>query len=139
MALNAYGQDAGSDVEAATSAKFELAVTEASADQVVIAVRGEIDLATAEQFREIIDEAILPGARLVIDLASTSFIDSTGLGVLAWAQAHLADSSGAVIIRSPSRSTKKILNICGLDRILTIEDGDGTDHGSGGDDRSIAD
>jgi len=93
------GEDAENADRGARSVDFELAVTEATADQVVIAVRGEIDLATAGRFREVIDEAIVPGGRLVVDLSGTRFIDSTGLGVLAKAHARLAASSGVVIVR----------------------------------------
>ena len=139
IACNAgHGQEAGSSVAGgAVCADFELAVTETTVDEVIVAVRGEIDVATAGRFREVIDEAVVPGRRLVIDLAGTSFIDSTGLGVLAQTHARLADSSGAVIIRSASASTRKLLNISGLDRVLTIEVGDGHDNGSGSHDRGI--
>src|SRR4051794_30107337 len=64
---------------------FDAAVTHSAADQVVVAVHGEIDVASAERFRQIVEAAILPGARLVIDLAGTNFVDSTGLGVMAQA------------------------------------------------------
>jgi anti-sigma B factor antagonist len=120
--LDGSPQAAGPNLDGDSSnAEFELVVTEATADQVVVAVRGEIDLATAERFGEMIENVILPGARLVIDLSGTRFIDCTGLDVLVHAHARLIDSSGTVIIRSPSSPTKRVLEMVGLDQTLTIE------------------
>ena len=49
----------------------------------VIAVSGEIDVATAPQLRECLHRVIVQGdATIVLDLLGVTFLDSTALGVL---------------------------------------------------------
>jgi anti-sigma B factor antagonist len=52
-------------------------------DWAVLAVRGEIDVATAPQLREELLELVSAGRKqIVVDLSGVDFLDSTGLGVL---------------------------------------------------------
>ena len=46
---------------------------------ILIAVDGELDIATCERARPTIDDAIRAGRPLVLDLSGCPFIDSTGL------------------------------------------------------------
>jgi anti-anti-sigma factor len=49
----------------------------------IIAVNGEFDLAGAEDFQEVLDEAVALETRsLIVDLEHCEFIDSTGIGLL---------------------------------------------------------
>jgi anti-sigma B factor antagonist len=48
----------------------------------LIAVEGDLDLATTPSLKQILDEAIEAGSRLVLDLSLTAFLDSTALSVL---------------------------------------------------------
>lgn len=88
----------------------------------VAVVTGEVDLYTAPRLREALDEAIGNGeAHLVVDLAELDFIDSTGLGVLVGALKQARQSGGDLVLRNPTRSTFKILEIAGLTKLFTIE------------------
>lgn len=52
-------------------------------DHLVVAVRGEIDLASAPEIRARIDDALADGWRdLVIDLREVGFMDSSGVHLL---------------------------------------------------------
>ena len=57
---------------------------EAIRDTLMARIRGEIDLATADELREIIDGRLKnKGYKAVIlDLSGVSFIDSSGLGFI---------------------------------------------------------
>lgn len=90
--------------------------------EVVVAVRGEIDLVTAPTLWETIAEVIPDTKRLVVDLRATEFIDSTGLGVLVRALKRLRHRGGDLVLRSPRPNARKVLNITCLDRVMTIED-----------------
>jgi anti-sigma B factor antagonist len=60
-----------------------------------IAVDGELDLATALELRRDVAELLGSGVRhLVVDLAGTSFLDSSGLGALLWAAHRLEAAAG---------------------------------------------
>lgn len=90
--------------------------------QIVVAVSGEIDLSTGEELWQAIQEATTRSRRLVIDLRETTFIDSSGLAVLVRAHQHLGQIREAVVLRAPNPSARKVLDISGVDRLLTIED-----------------
>ena len=106
----------------APAADFD--VTAESADGVAtVSVRGEVDVYTAPQLRERLYSVVGDGAtRVVLDLSAMTFIDSTGLGVVVGALKRLRESGGDLVLRSPSRSTRKVLEITGLTRIVEIVD-----------------
>jgi anti-sigma B factor antagonist len=90
--------------------------------EVLVAVRGEIDIATAPQLWQALDEAIPQATdRLVVDLARTTFIDSTALAVLMRACKQLRQAGGDLVLRAPSTSARKVLDLSGFDRVMTIE------------------
>jgi anti-sigma B factor antagonist len=90
--------------------------------EVVVAVRGEVDIVTAPVLWETIAEVITDTKRLVVDLSETDFIDSTGLGVLVRALKRLRHHGGDLILRSPKSNTRKILHMTSLDRVISIEE-----------------
>ena len=87
----------------------------------VVAVAGEVDVATAPRLRDRLDAAIDHGPPLlVVDLSSVTFIDSMGLGVLIGA-AKRVDEAGVtlrVVIAEPR--ILKLFEITGLLEIFTI-------------------
>jgi len=100
---------------------FSVEVTK-GAEEVVVAVRGEIDLVTAPVLWESLADALPDTKRLVVDLSGTDFIDSTGLGVLIRALKRLRHHGGDLILRAPRPNARKILNLTCLDQVITIED-----------------
>ncbi|HYH50231.1 MAG TPA: STAS domain-containing protein [Acidimicrobiia bacterium] len=90
--------------------------------EVVVAVRGEIDIVTAPVLWEMIVEVISDTKRLVVDLTETEFIDSTGLGVLVRALKRLRHHGGDLILRSPKPNARKVLHMTSLDRVISIEE-----------------
>ena len=64
----------------------------------VVAVRGEIDIFTAPEFKQRISAAIDAGRDLVVvDLGATTFIDSSSLGVLISAHRRLSARDGRLV------------------------------------------
>jgi anti-sigma B factor antagonist len=101
----------------------EFAITEQGpqAGHHVIAARGEIDLFTAPDFKQVLTETIEGGEhRVVIDLTEVSFLDSTALGVLIGAVKRLRSRGGALAIVNTDASIAKTFAITGLDQIFTI-------------------
>jgi len=47
-----------------------------------VQVAGELDLATAQQFRQVLGEAQQAARMVVLDLRELSFIDSSGIHVI---------------------------------------------------------
>jgi anti-sigma B factor antagonist len=89
----------------------------------VISVRGELDMATAPGLWEKLAQA-LPQVRgdLIIDLAETRFIDSTGMGVFVRAFKRLQQGGARLVLRSPNNTTRKVIELTGLGSVLVVED-----------------
>jgi anti-sigma B factor antagonist len=87
----------------------------------VVAIRGELDMATAPTL-----EAYLVGAlrQVVLDLQRLEFMDASGLRVIVAAANHLRTSPGELLLRGPSPITRKLLEITRLDERLNIEPAD---------------
>jgi anti-anti-sigma factor len=90
---------------------------ERSDGRTVVAVAGEIDLATREQLRDSLNR--LDGV-VIVDLTDVTFLDSSGIGVLASQRARLIKNSGELILRNPHPNVRTPLTTVGLD--LLIED-----------------
>jgi len=101
----------------------EFAVTEhpIDAERHVLAVRGEIDLFTAPELKQVLAESIEAGrVRIIVDLTETTFLDSTALGVLIGAVKRLRSRDGALAIVNVDENIAKTFEITGLDQIFTI-------------------
>jgi anti-sigma B factor antagonist len=94
--------------------------------QPVIAVRGELDLATAPQ----LEEALLPGLReggsAILDLRGLGFMESTGVRVLVAAHVTAEEHGGQLsIVRThPESAVARVLEISGLNTVLHVVDAD---------------
>jgi anti-sigma B factor antagonist len=101
----------------------EFAVTEhpIDAERHVLAVRGEIDLFTAPELKQVLAESIEAGrVRIIVDLTETTFLDSTALGVLIGAVKRLRSRDGALAIVNIDENIAKTFEITGLVQIFTI-------------------
>jgi|HubBroStandDraft_1064217.scaffolds.fasta_scaffold190191_3 anti-anti-sigma factor len=99
---------------------FALTLT-TSTGGVLVAVRGELDLLTAEAFGAFLDVATVQAGRVVVDLAELTFIDCSGLGQLARALARVRGRGGDLAIVSPSPMTYKLLELSGFTEVMDVE------------------
>lgn len=91
-------------------------------DRVLVALGGELDLATAPELWAVIDKALADGRRrLVLDLAGLTFVDSTGLGVFVRAGKELRAADGGLTLRSPGERVANLLEITRLEEVFDIE------------------
>ena len=89
----------------------------------LVAVRGEIDLFTAPEFKERINGAIDAGREaVVVDLMATTFIDSSSLGVLISAHRRLTGRDGRLVIACDVAAVLNTFKITGLDSVLEIHE-----------------
>jgi len=89
---------------------------------VVVQLAGELDLYNAHAVRdELMADAARSPERIVVDLSSVTFIDSTGLGVLIEARTAL-ENRRAFLLASPGLETRRALEISGLDRHFAVHD-----------------
>jgi anti-sigma B factor antagonist len=99
---------------------FRLEVTERD-DWVVVTVAGEVDVATAPRFRELLIGQIADGHHhVVVDMTWVDFIDSTGLGVLIGGLKRIRSHGGDLRLVIDDPRVLKVFDITGLDQIFTI-------------------
>jgi anti-anti-sigma factor len=89
-----------------------------------LTLRGELDLATAPELEQLVNERIDGSQEVVIDLRGLDFMDSSGIRVLVAAHAR-AGRAGArlfIVRPDPGSAVAKILEVAGLDRELNLLD-----------------
>jgi anti-sigma B factor antagonist len=95
------------------------------AKRVVVQVKGEVDVATSAHLADTIECALQRAAdrkvELVVDLARLSFIDVSGLNVLVLAARRARADGGTLVLRSPSRHVRRLLDVLSLDAELAVE------------------
>ena len=101
---------------------FQLLLHEASEDVLVLAARGEIDIATVGQVKEAAAIAITSRDYrcLVLDLTRVTFIDSSGLHAFTDLHNQMRATGGEFRIVNTNRNAARIFELTGLDRLLTI-------------------
>lgn len=89
----------------------------------VLAVRGEVDMATAPRLREALLIMVTEGhLQLIVDLSHTEFLDSTGLGALVTGLKRVRSKGGEMRIVCTSPRVCKVFEITSLDRVLALFD-----------------
>jgi anti-sigma B factor antagonist len=101
---------------------FRISSAHLANDAYIVSLGGEIDLYTAPQLEQALQELTASGARrVVIDLAGASFIDSTVLGVLLNALTRLDAGGGELVLVSDDHRILKLLEVTGLGRVFRIQ------------------
>jgi len=107
----------------ASPAPHPFEIRERDADGVhVIAMRGELDLATAPKLCVRIDAARLTGARrLLVDLTTTGFCDSAGLRALIGAHQEMAAHGGRMAVAAREDSAVgRLFALAGAHELLEV-------------------
>ena len=88
-----------------------------SSDIPVIRVKGEIDIYTCPKLNKALMDLISGGSHImIIDLEETNYLDSTGLGTIAYAARSVQDKEGKIHLICSHKRIKKIFEASGLDR-----------------------
>jgi anti-sigma B factor antagonist len=84
-------------------------------EPVVVTVRGEVDLATANELEAAVTSAF-EGApsTVVLDLEGLTFIDSSGLRTLVSLSQEAASRGGVLALRKVPSHAQRVLDITGL-------------------------
>jgi anti-sigma B factor antagonist len=102
------------------ASNFDMTVV-AEGDITVIGLSGDLDFHTARELREKLLELHAAGSNnVVLDMASLEFIDSSGLSVLVAGLKRLRNSDGNLTLRAVPQQTRRVLEVSGLSRVLSI-------------------
>lgn len=81
----------------------------------VARVSGDLDCITVPELRAGVDAAVSDGCTtVVVDLADVTYVDSSALGFLVWADRRLLPVSGRLMLAAAGRDVSRILELSGL-------------------------
>jgi anti-anti-sigma factor len=87
----------------------------------VVALSGELDLASAPTLRDRLLGVLRPDAcRLIVDLSRVGFCDASGLAVLVGTNRRARLLGGVLRLAAPTPATSEALRITGLDLHLDV-------------------
>lgn len=100
----------------------ELIMMEENSEHAVkVVISGEVDIYTAQQFKEklycIVDNS---AKEIVIDCGGLDYIDSTGLGIFVGALKKAKLSGRNICLENIRDNIRKLFNITGLDKLFII-------------------
>src|SRR5260370_28505932 len=101
---------------------FDLKTTECNG-LAEVAVRGELDCATAPRLRAALDGLDAVGTIVRIDLSATDFMDCAGVGVLVASHRRLSLLGGELVLVSPSDPVRRVLELTGLLDVMAVAAG----------------
>jgi anti-sigma B factor antagonist len=92
-------------------------------DVAVLAVSGEVDVATVPRLREQLHGLVASGTpRIVVNLDAVDFLDSTGLGVLVGALKRVRNNGGELALVCTSPRIRKVFEVTGLTKVFSLYD-----------------
>lgn len=91
-------------------------------DILVLKLRGRLAMGNASQEMELqVKELVAKGERkVVLDMADLSYVDSTGVGILAVCHGKLNNAGGELRLAGLVEMVAHILNLTHMDRVLKI-------------------
>ena len=93
-------------------------------DFLIVRISGELDLLTAETFRNLIEREVFQQKtkNLILNLEQVNFIDSSGLGVILGRYKRIREQGGVVAIVGAQPHVKRVLELSGILRIIGLYD-----------------
>jgi anti-sigma B factor antagonist len=86
---------------------------------VVIVPRGRLTMVSAPELKALVERAVGSGRTVVVvDLAETAFMDSSGLGALVGGLRSARSAGGDLRIARPTAQVSTVLELTTMDRVL---------------------
>ena len=88
----------------------------------VVTLSGELDLNTADRYREAIDDAIMraDAMYLVFDLSEVTFIDSSGLGMMLGRYKKIEQKGGRSAMCGICARLSRMIEVSGLRKLMPV-------------------
>ncbi|GAA4116941.1 STAS domain-containing protein [Nocardioides fonticola] len=85
----------------------------------IVVPRGRLTMVSAPELRQILSDLVAQGTvRIVVDLAETTFMDSSGLGALIAGLKSARQGGGDLRIARPTEAVTAVLKLTNLDKVL---------------------
>ncbi|WP_165958820.1 STAS domain-containing protein [Actinomadura sp. KC345] len=90
-------------------------------EHTVIAISGDLDIASTPALRERLNAALRDtGPLVVIDLSGVTFCDASGLALLVGARRRTLPKGVTVVLAGPRPQVNRLLRVTGLSRVFTV-------------------
>ena len=93
-------------------------------ERMTVLLAGELDCASAPVAHLALERAGQDASEIVLDLSRVVFLDAAGLRFLISAQRRARAARRQLIVRRPSRSVRRMIDLTGAAPLLSIEDPD---------------
>lgn len=85
----------------------------------VVTPKGRLNMVSARRLKELLSELVSDGtSRIVVDMAETTFLDSSGLGALIAGLKSARQAGGDLRIARPTASVQTVFQLTNLDKVL---------------------
>jgi anti-sigma B factor antagonist len=85
----------------------------------VVVPRGRLNMVSARRLKELLGDLVAKGTnRIVVDMAETTFLDSSGLGALIGGLKSARQVGGDLRIARPTPAVYTVFELTNLDRVL---------------------
>lgn len=93
-------------------------------EKLVVYLQGELDHHSAEEVRNRVDDMLDKEGytKLILDFSGVSFMDSSGIGAVIGRYKKVAMRSGKVCITNPRSSVKRVFELSGMFKIISVFD-----------------
>jgi anti-sigma B factor antagonist len=103
--------------------EFRLDVERQGDGRAVLRIAGEVDVYTAPQIREQVQDLAAKGtAHLIADLSEVEFIDSSGLGALIGGLRRVREDDGSLILVITTHRVLRVFQLTALTKAFVIYD-----------------
>jgi anti-sigma B factor antagonist len=95
--------------------------TKVESRSVIVAIEGELDIATTNDLQEHVRSAIdAHGPWLILDMSGLDFMDSSGLNVIINAYRTVRERDGALALAALNERVTKVVRLVGLHRQVPV-------------------
>lgn len=95
-------------------------VTDGAGTATILAVEGELDLATIATLKDAVGARLDAGSWLVLDLAGLTFCDSTGLGAFVALHRQATATGATFALASPGKRIADLFTLSGIDQVVPV-------------------
>jgi anti-sigma B factor antagonist len=86
----------------------------------VVVLKGDVDLESSPAAREILLKSVDGAGRVLVDLSSVTYIDSSGVASLVEALQAAKRNGGRFALVAASDPTRRVLELARLDKVFTM-------------------
>lgn len=89
--------------------------------EIKLSIEDRFDFSLHKSFRDAYSNCSLRGSKFCLDLSKTNYMDSSALGMILLLKDYAENIESEIVIKNPSESVHKVLEIAQFHRLMKIE------------------